>query len=341
MLLDLSKAQLKEYALKKGFAQFRGEQIFDAIMNAKPLDKTNLPSEIRSQIAEDYPHFEIVKKLTSKDGTIKYAFRMKDGQVIESVLMNHSYGKTLCVSSQVGCAMGCKFCASSLNGLIRNLSAGEILQQVVMANKDQGGSVKKRAITNIVLMGMGEPLDNYQNVTSFLKLVCDQDGLNFSERNITLSTCGLVPKIYQLADEKHSVTLTVSLHEAEDKKRQEIMPIAKVYSIKEIVEACKYYFQKTGRRVSFEYSLIAGKNDDFAHAERLAAILKGFNCHVNVIALNDVQERHLRGSTLQKTYSFVEKLNSLGVNATKRRSMGEDIEGACGQLRQSVIKEEQ
>ena len=341
MILDYSLQQIEEYAVKKGFPAFRGKQIFDAVMNAKQLNQTNLPKQVLQQIEEDYPNFEIVKKLTSKDGTIKYALRMKDGQVVESVLMSHDYGKTLCVSSQVGCAMGCKFCASSLNGLIRNLSAGEILQQVVIVNKDLGGSVKKRAITNIVLMGMGEPLDNYQNVTSFLRLVCAKDGFNFSERNITLSTCGIVPKIYALADDGFNVTVTISLHATSDQKRKQTMPIANAYSIKQLIEACRYYFNKTGRRISFEYALIEGENDSLQDAEKLAGLVKGLNCHVNVIPLNDVKERGLKGTEIKKAYAFAQKLCSLGITATKRRSMGEDIAGACGQLRQSVIKEEE
>ena len=340
MLLDLSFKQIQEYVEQKHLPKFRGKQIFDAILNAKPASQTNLPKQVLQQIESDYPHFEIVKKLISKDGTIKYALRMGDGQVIESVLMHHDYGTTLCVSSQVGCAMGCKFCASSLNGLVRNLSAGEILQQVAMVNKDLGGSVKKRAITNIVLMGMGEPLDNYQNVTKFLQLACDEDSFNFSQRNITLSTCGIVPKIYQLADDGFSVTLTISLHAVSDAKRKKTMPIANKYSIKQIISACKYYFNKTGRRISFEYALIADENDSMQDAEKLAHLVRGLNCHINVIPLNDVKERGLKGTQIKKAYAFVEKLNSLGVNATKRRSMGEDIAGACGQLRQSVVKEE-
>lgn len=340
MLLDFSLKEIQQLALQKGFPSFRGKQIFDAIMNGKNINQSNLPKDIKEQIQEEYPNFEIVKKLVSKDGTIKYALRMKDGQVVESVLMSHDYGKTLCVSSQVGCAMGCKFCASSLNGLVRNLTAGEILQQVVIVNKDLGGMIKKRAITNIVLMGMGEPLDNYENVTKFLKLVCDEDGFNFSERNITLSTCGIVPKIYQLADDGFSVTLTISLHATSDDKRKQTMPIANAYSIKQIIDACKYYFKKTGRRISFEYALIAGQNDSNQDAEKLAGLVKGLNCHINIIPLNDVKERGLKGTEIRKAYAFVEKLNSLGVTATKRRSMGEDIAGACGQLRQSVIKEE-
>lgn len=339
MLLDLSLQETKEYVKNLGFPEFRGKQLFDAMMAGKRLDEiTNLPKQMLELVEKDYPRFDVIKKLTAEDGTSKYIFRFADGETVESVLMKYKYGNTLCVSSQVGCRMGCKFCASTLNGLIRNLSAGEILEQILFVNREQGASAKKREVTNVVLMGMGEPLDNYENVTKFLDLVSSEEGLNISQRNITLSTCGLVPKIKQLADDGYSVTLTLSLHATSDEKRKEIMPIANAYSIKEILDACRYYFNKTGRRLGFEFTLIAGKNDSFAEADNLANLLKGLPCHVNVIPLNPVKERSLQGTAVKKAYAFVDRLNEKGISATKRRTMGEDIGGACGQLRSKVAE---
>ncbi len=340
MLLDYSREQLKEKIVGLGFPVFRANQLFDALQSAKKIKEiTNLPKSLLEKIEDDYPSFEIIKKLSADDGTIKYVFKLNDGNTIESVLLHYKYGNTICVSTQVGCRMGCKFCASSLNGLIRNLSCGEILEQVLYVNKDQGGDTKKRAITNVVLMGMGEPLDNYENVSQFLKLVSNEDGINISQRNITLSTCGMVPYIYKLADDGFAVTLTISLHAVTDEKRKEFMPIAKTYKISEIIEACKYYFNKTKRRISFEYSLISGKNDSNKDADDLVKLLKGLPCHVNVIALNNVPERKLMGVPVNKAYAFVDRLVKGGLSATKRRTMGENIGGACGQLRASLKSE--
>lgn len=339
MLLDYSLNEIKEYVTNLGFPVFRGKQLFDALCSGKKIDEiSNLPKDFLEKIAADYPSFKLVKKLVAEDGTSKYIFEMKDGQIVESVLMKYKYGNTVCVSTQVGCRMGCKFCASTLNGLIRNLSAGEILEQIVFINAELGGTIKNRQVTNIVLMGMGEPLDNYDNVLKFLHLVSNEDGLNISQRNITLSTCGIVPKIYQLADDGISVTLTISLHATSDEKRKEFMPIANAYSIEEILKACRYYFEKTGRRIGFEYSLISGGNDSLAEADKLSALLKGLPCHVNVIPLNSVKERALVGTSIKKAYAFVDRLTQNGISATKRRTMGEDIGGACGQLRSKVMR---
>ncbi len=339
MLLDLSLDEINEYVVSLGWPKFRGKQLFDAILNGKQLAKvTNLPEKLKKDVEKDEPNFEITKKLVAKDGTTKYVFKMKDGNLVESVLMKYVYGLTLCVSTQVGCRMGCKFCASTLNGLVRNLSAGEILQQVVLANRDQNGSLKKRAITNIVLMGMGEPFDNYDEVTKFLKLVTNKDGFNISQRNITISTCGIEPMIYKLADDGFSVNLTISLHATSDEKRKKIMPIANAFSIEKILKACNYYFEKTGRRIGFEYTLIEGENDSFQEADKLANLLKGMPCHVNVISLNPVKERSLKGTDQKKAYAFVKHLNEKGISATKRRTMGDDVGGACGQLRSSLLE---
>ena len=339
-LLDYSKQELVEYVEKLGFPKFRGSQLFDALVQGKKLeDITTLPKDLKEKVKDDYPNFEIVKKLESSDGTKKYVFKFKDGEIVESVFMKYKYGNTLCVSTQVGCRMGCKFCASGLYGLKRNLSAGEILEQIVAVNKDNGGDTKHRQVTNVVLMGSGEPLDNYDNVTKFFKLVMMEEGLNISQRNISISTCGIVPNIYKLADDGFSVTLTISLHASNDEVRRQTMPIANKYSIDEILKACKYYFDKTGRRVIFEYTLVSGVNDKMEHVQELSKILRGFSCHVNVIPLNYVKERGLKGSPIKLAHEFAQKLTDLGISATVRRTLGADIGGACGQLRNKIMEE--
>ena len=342
MLLDLSFQEICEYVEKLGEPKFRAKQLFEALTLGKTLDEiTNLPKSFKEKIKADYPSVEPVAHLKSKDGTQKVALRFPDGSIVESVLLKYKYGYTICVSTQVGCRMGCKFCASTLSGLLRNLSAGEILAQVLFFNKILGGTLKERKITNVVLMGCGEPLDNYDNVTKFLRLVSNEDGLNISQRNISLSTCGLVPNIYKLADDGFSVTLTISLHAPNDEMRKVTMPIANAYKIEEILKACDYYFDKTGRRICFEYALISGFNDTDACIEELAKVLKGRSCHVNLIPLNSVKEKNLLGSTRKRGYYLAEKLEKLGISATVRRTMGEDIEGACGQLRNRIGKNEQ
>ncbi len=339
ILLDFSKEELKSFVKEKGFPAFRGEQLFQALMQGKRIDEiTNIPKNMLEQVKEFYPNFEIAKKLVSRDGTIKYVFKMNDGEIVEGVFMKYKHGNTLCVSTQIGCRMGCKFCASSLNGLKRNLSKGEILEQIIIANCDNGGDLKNRQVTNIVLMGSGEPLDNFENVTGFFDLLKDESGMNISQRNISLSTCGIVPKIYELADKGYTVNLTISLHASNDALRKETMPIANKYSIKEILEACKYYFDKTGRRIYFEYTLIKGKNDKFVFITELARKLKGFPCHINVIPLNFVKERGLRGSTGKEANEFCEKLEKQGLSATVRRALGGDVGGSCGQLRNSLLQ---
>lgn len=338
MLSDFTLTELRNFAVEKGLPTFRGNQIFDAIYNGKSLNEiTNIPKNILEKIEGYYPKAHIAKKLESKDGTKKYIIEFADGEIVESVLMKYKYGNTICVSTQVGCRMGCKFCASGLHGLKRNLTSGEILSQVLLVNRDLGGGLKERQITNIVLMGSGEPLDNYDNVVKFLRLITSADGLNISERNISLSTCGLVPEIYKLADEGLNITLTISLHAPNDKLRQKTMPIANRYSIDEILKACKNYIDKTKRRVAIEYTLIKGVNDSKASASELISLLKGMLCHVNIIPLNYVKERGLKGTTRAEAYQFVEILEKGGLSATVRRTMGEDIAGACGQLRNEIL----
>lgn len=340
MLADLSLTEMLQFVKEKALPAFRGKQIFDAIYLAKSIaEVTNLPASLLQQLKMDYPTYRIVQKHVGQDGTIKYINQMGDGEIVESVLMQYKYGSTLCVSTQVGCRMGCQFCASTLHGLIRNLSAGEILGQVLLANRDLGGTLKERKITNIVLMGSGEPLDNFDAVAKFLYLVSAENGIQISQRNISLSTCGLVPEIYKLADAGYHVTLTISLHASNDEIRRRTMPIANRYTMEEIIKSCRYYIEKTGRRVIFEYTLIKGVNDRQEHAKELALKLRGMQCHVNVIPLNEVKERNLVSPTRKDAYVFAGLLEKEGISATVRRTMGEDIGGACGQLRNQIINE--
>lgn len=339
-LLNYTKQQIIDKLAEVDITGYRTQQIFVALWQGKTFSEMNIPQSLKQVLGNNFASqpVSILDKKVASDGTIKFLFKLLDNNIIEGVLMKYKYGYTLCVSTQVGCRMGCKFCASTLHGLVRNLSAGEILGQVITANKFLGGKLgESRMITNIVLMGSGEPLDNYQNVTNFLRLVTSPDGLNISERNISLSTCGIVPKIKQLADDGFKVTLTISLHATTDQKRQELMPISNLYSISQILDACKYYFKKTNRRVVFEYVLVRGQNDSFADAKALAGLLKGFPTHVNVIPLNSVEERNLIGATRQHALNFVSTLSKLGQSATLRRTLGSDIDGACGQLRQKYL----
>ena len=339
-LLQYTDKELIDILAPLDIKGYRVGQIFIALNQGKAFQEMNIPQDIKQKLSENFisQPVSILDKKISNDGTIKFLYRLEDNNIIEGVLMKYKYGYTLCVSTQVGCRMGCKFCASTLHGLVRNLTAAEILGQVIVANKFLNGKLgEARKITNIVLMGSGEPLDNYQNVTKFFELVTNANSLNISERNISLSTCGLVDGIKKLADDGFKVTLTISLHAPNDEKRKEIMPIANLYSISQILDACKYYFNKTNRRVVFEYVLVQNKNDSYDDANQLTSILKGFPTHVNVIPLNNVEERNLIGSTRQKAKEFVQMLNNLGQSATLRRTLGEDIDGACGQLRQKYL----
>ena len=300
---------------------------------------SNISKVLKEKLLEEFVDepVEIIKTLVSKDGTEKYLFKLFDGNIIEGVYMKNRYGNTQCLSTQVGCRMGCKFCASGIGGLVRNLTPGEMLATIAAVNRKGGGNINKRAVTNIVLMGSGEPLDNYDNVIKFLKLVSSKEGLNVSLRNISLSTCGIVPKMKSLAEENLPVNLTVSLHQPFNDKRKELMPISKVYSVDEILKACDYYFQKTGRRYYFEYTLIDGENCDEEHAKGLISLLKGKPCHVNLIRLNEVKERDLKALSDKQAYRFLGLLEKGGLSATLRRQIGVDIGGACGQLRASYL----
>lgn len=341
-LLSYSLDEIAKILEGFGEPKYRAKQIYEGLTLGKRISEISTISKgLKEKHLKTYVDIPITisKKLVGKDGTVKYIYELSDGNIIEGVLMKYKYGNTLCVSTQVGCRMGCKFCASTLGGLVRNLDAGEILGQVLIANRDNGGDLKNRIITNVVLMGSGEPLDNYDNVLKFLNLVSSGDGINISQRNISLSTCGLVDKIRDLAEKNLQITLTISLHAPNDILRQEIMPIANRYSINELIEAVKYYFNKTKRRIVFEYSLISGKNDTFACADELSKLLKGLSCHVNLIPLNEVKERTLFGTNKKKAYAFMDRLVSNGISATVRRTMGADIDGACGQLRNKILNE--
>ncbi|HIZ03998.1 MAG TPA: 23S rRNA (adenine(2503)-C(2))-methyltransferase RlmN [Candidatus Borkfalkia avistercoris] len=343
ILQDLSLEELGALVLSLGEKKFRASQLWRGLMQGKKIsDITDLPKAFKAKLLERFEDepLKIAETLTSSDGTEKYLFELADGNIVEGVFMRYKYGNTQCVSTQVGCRMSCAFCASGLNGLIRNLTAGEILCQILAINARHGGTLEKRAVTNVVLMGSGEPLDNYDNVVKFLKNVSAEGGICISPRNISLSTCGIVPKMYELADEGIPVNLTVSLHNADDEERARVMPVAKAYKIADILKACDYYFQKTGRRYIFEYSLIEGENADREHAERLAALLKGRPCHVNLIRLNEVKERALSGAGEKEAYRFLGVLERAGLSATLRRRTGADIGGACGQLRASRLKGE-
>jgi 23S rRNA (adenine2503-C2)-methyltransferase len=325
-----------------GYPKFRIEQVYFSAMQNKDYDEmTNLPKDLRNKLQENYYGIalHIAETLTSKDGTQKYLFKLNDGNIIEGVYMPHNYGSTLCVSTQVGCRMNCSFCASGLNGLVRDLTAGEILGQVLAVNALKGGTIKERAITNVVLMGSGEPLDNFDNVIKFLRMVSHPKGINMSLRNISLSTSGLVDKIIELADMDLPVTLTISLHASDDEKRSRLMPINNKYNIARLIESAHYYFNKTGRRIIFEYSLISGENCDTESALKLAKLLRGLPCHVNLINLNFVKERGLRGVNSDTIKDFMDTLTKENISNTLRRSMGNDIEGACGQLRNKYMEE--
>lgn len=343
ILQDLSLQELSEVVLKLGEKPYRAKQIFENLYLGKTLDEmTNVPKELKENLKKEFfdNPIQIVQVQKSADGTQKFAYKLCDGNIIEGVLMSYSYGNTLCVSTQVGCAMGCKFCASTLNGKARNLSSGEILGQILVVNKMLGGTAKKRQITNVVLMGSGEPLDNFENVSKFLLLATSKDGINISARNISLSTCGIVPKIKELSHLGLPIILTISLHAPNDEIRKTIMPIANTYSVKQIVDASKDYFKATGRRVIFEYALISGVNDSKECALSLSKLVKGFPSHVNLIPLNEVEERTLKSVTRKKAEEFLKELQKLGVSATIRRTIGEDIDGACGQLRNKIIKQQ-
>lgn len=333
--------RLCEEVKAMGLPSFRAKQIYEWLHKKQvtSYDKmTNIPSSVREKLKTDYPlaNVTIEKKLVSKiDGTVKYLFRLSDGEHIEGVRMAYKRGGSLCISTQCGCRMGCTFCASTLTGLCRNLTPSEMLSEVYLASKDAQESGEK--IASIVLMGIGEPLDNFDNVMDFLTVVTSEQGFNMGMRHISLSTCGLVDKIYKLAERKLQLTLSVSLHAPNDEIRRRTMPVARRYPIDELIKACRDYFDITGRRISFEYALIDGVNDQPEHAKELIALLKGMGAHVNLIPVNRVNETGYRRGKRESVEAFCKLLNDNGQNATVRRELGSDINAACGQLRRSVM----
>ncbi len=339
ILLDYNLNELQDLMEKLNEPKFRAKQIFNSILSGQSLqENTTLPKSLKEKL-ENYiwNPIEIYREFKGKDA-IKFLYKLYDNNIIEGILMSHRYGNTLCISTQVGCRMGCKFCASTLDGLIRNLSAGEILGQVVAVNKYLGGTITDRKITNLVLMGSGEPLDNYDNVLKFLKLATSKDGFNFSKRNISLSTCGLADTIDKLAKDFPGIILTISLHSSSQEEREKIMPIAKAFDINTIIKSAKNYCENSGRRVIFEYTLIDGVNDRQIDAENLKKLTKGLMCHINLIPLNYVKERGLK--TSKNIEKFEKILKELGCSVTVRHSLGSDIDGACGQLRRKILKGE-
>lgn len=343
LLTDYSLSELKELVASYGEPSFRAEQLYLNLYLGKDFaDMTNVGKAFKERLAADgylAVGATILESYLSKiDGTVKFLFSLSDGNVVEGVLMRYKYGNTLCISTQVGCRMNCAFCASGLSGLKRNLTAGEMLGEVIAANRFDGGNLTDRKVTNVVLMGSGEPLDNYDNVVKFLRLVNAEKGLNISYRNISLSTCGLIDRFDRFLEEDIPVTMTFSLHSAVDEKRSSIMPVNKKFGVDSVIDAAKRYFDRTKRRVVFEYSLIKGVNDGESDAAALIEKVKGFPCIVNLIVLNYVKERGLSGTSRKDAYRFAGLLEKAGVSATVRRTMGADIEGACGQLRAKYIE---
>ncbi len=325
--------ELKKYVKEMGMPEFRAKQIFKWLHEKRVLsadEMTNLPKDLREVIGKSLTKGleEEKRQVSKKDGTVKFLFKLHDGQMIESVFMPYKHGNSICISSQAGCRMGCRFCASTIGGLVRNLTASEMLEQVYSAMRITG-----EKISNVVVMGTGEPLDNYDNLIRFIKLITDKEGFNLSMRNITVSSCGLVPQIYALADEGLTITFALSLHAPNDEKRRKLMPVANRYTIRETLDACKYYFNKTGRRVTIEYALVSGENDGEGQAEELAKLIKGYGFHVNLIPVNPINERNFQRSDKNSVEKFKSTLENYRINVTIRRGMGSDIDAACGQLR--------
>lgn len=330
--------ELKEEFVSIGEKPFRAEQVFKWIyeQNATSFDEmTNLSLELREKLKENYTlnAFKILKKQKSADGTIKYLFDVLDGNGVETVLMKYHHGYSLCVSSQIGCKMGCKFCASTGIPFIRNLSSGEIVEELLAVQRDE--NIK---ISNVVFMGIGEPLDNYENVVNAIRILNNQKGLSIGARHISISTSGLVPKIYKLAEENMQCTLSISLHATTDEKRSSMMPVNNRYNIEELLQACKDYIAKTNRRISFEYALAKDNNDNLEDAKRLVKLLKGMLCHVNLIPINKIENGNYTKSSNENILKFRDYLNDHGIVATVRRELGSDIDAACGQLRRKSLK---
>lgn len=338
-IASLTFDELKTEMESIGEKAFRAKQIYEwlHVKLADSFDEmTNLSKALREKLDSHYriPMVKMVERQISQmDGTNKFLFQMEDGHVVESVLMRYKHGNSVCISSQVGCRMGCKFCASTIGGLERNLLPSEMIGEIYQIQKISG-----ERVANVVVMGSGEPMDNYDNFVRFVQLLSDEHGLHISQRNITVSTCGIVPKMKQLADEKLQITLALSLHGSTQEKRKTLMPIANKYELPEVLEACDYYFEKTGRRITFEYSLVHGVNDRDEDADELIGILKHRNCHLNLIPVNPIKERNFEKPSRKSAENFKNKLEKNGINVTIRREMGSDIDGACGQLRRRYVE---
>ena len=341
--IDIKSMNLKEltaFMEELGEKGFRAKQIYQWL-HVKQVssfsEMSNIAKSLIEKLEEKCTLTNLQKEavqISKLDGTRKYLFLLSDGNVIESVLMRYKHGNSVCISSQVGCRMGCRFCASTLDGLVRGLTPSEMIDQIYQIGKDIG-----ERVSNVVVMGTGEPMDNFENLNRFIELLTDENGLNISQRNLTVSTCGIVPRMRELADKKLQITLALSLHASNQEKRKELMPVANRYEIHEVVDACKYYFKQTGRRVTFEYSLVAGVNDTEADAKELSRLIGGMNCHVNLIPVNPIKERDFRQPDNSAVLEFKNKLEKNGINVTIRREMGRDIDGACGQLRKRFIGE--
>ena len=330
---SLSFQEIEGFAEECGEKAFRGKQLYRWMhvnLVTSFSEMTNLSKEFRKSLEEKavLRSCQIIKKQEAKDGTRKFLMELSDGNHVESVLMKYKHGNSVCISTQVGCRMGCRFCASTVGGLVRSLTVSEMLDQIYEIQRSTG-----ERVSNVILMGIGEPLDNYDNVVRFIKMLSDENGLHISGRNITISTCGLADQMRRLSKEELTVTLAISLHAPNDKLRQEMMPVANRYSIAAILSACREYLQKTNRRITFEYSMVEGKNDSLKEADELAALLKGLNCHVNLIPLNPVEGRMGQRSRKEKIQEFKLRLEKNHINVTIRREMGRDIDAACGQLR--------
>ncbi len=335
---SMSLLELTDFVTHLGEKGFRGKQLYQWMhekLSPSIDDMTNLPAGFREKLKEECIYILLRQKdvQVSKDGTKKYLFLLQDGNAVESVLMRYKFGNSLCISSQAGCRMGCRFCASTLEGLVRNLTPSEMLEQVYQITRDTG-----ERVSHVVVMGTGEPLDNFDNLLRFIELLTGEGGQNLSQRNVTVSTCGLVPKIRELAEKKLQITLALSLHAPNQEKRRELMPVANKYELSSVIDACKTYVELTGRRITFEYSLVAGANDSPEDAKELADLIKGINCHVNLIPVNPIKERNYKRPKGEAVQGFKNKLEKYGINVTIRREMGQDIDGACGQLRKKYME---
>ena len=333
-LRSLTFEELQKVIEEIGEKKYRGEQIYSWIHKkyvSSLEDMTNISLKTRQKLSEDYELEEMTVEqlqVSQIDGTRKYLFKLPDGNLIESVLMHYNHGDSICISSQAGCNMGCRFCASTIGGKVRDLTTGEMLNQIYRIMSDTG-----RRISNLVVMGTGEPLDNYDNLVRFIRMLSDERGVGLSQRNITVSTCGIIPNMRKLSDEKFQITLALSLHASCQEEREQLLPVSRKYKMDEVIQACDEYFLKTGRRITYEYAMVDGVNCSPEDADRLAKLFAHRNCHINLIPLNPISESSFKGPRRRDALDFCRRLNDRGINATIRRSMGQDIDGACGQLR--------